>query len=126
MPMDITPLIPEGKLVIDGYGNGGFTVNATRYEHSLILMPHVLQALDITDMDALTREHLTPIVEASNPVEILLIGCGKKMEFLPPELEQFLRSHDIVADVMDTGAACRTYNVLLSEERRMAAVLIGV
>jgi uncharacterized protein len=74
----------------------------------------------------LTLESLAPIL-ASDPVpQILLIGCGKGAAMIPPALRQAVRQAGAVIDAMDTGAACRTYNVLLAEERRVAAALIAV
>ncbi len=72
-----------------------------------------------------TLERFAPVV-ARGDVEILLLGCGRRMGILPPALRQGLRASGIVVDAMDTGAACRTYNVLLAEERRVAAALIGI
>ena len=64
---------------------------------------------------------------ASDPVpQILLIGCGQGAAMISPALRQALRAAGAVIDAMDTGAACRTYNVLLAEERRVAAALIAV
>ncbi|MGH6796969.1 MAG: MTH938/NDUFAF3 family protein, partial [Roseiarcus sp.] len=65
-------------------------------------------------------------VIARGGVEILLLGCGPRMAPVPPALRQGLRVAGIVVDAMDTGAACRTYNVLLSEDRRVAAALLAL
>jgi uncharacterized protein len=65
-------------------------------------------------------------MERSSEIEILLIGTGDKIDFLPIEVEAALRDKNISFEYMDTGAACRTYNVLLSEERSVAAFLIAV
>jgi len=59
-------------------------------------------------------------------VEVLLIGCGPRMVLLPSALRRQIREAGIGMDAMDTGAACRTYNVLISEGRRAAAALIPV
>ena len=69
---------------------------------------------------------MAPVLEAEPAVEILLIGTGSAMAPIPPALRALLRSRGIGCDGMDTGAACRTYNVLLAEGRRVAAVLIAV
>ena len=57
-------------------------------------------------------------------VEFLVIGCGARAMLVPPALRQELRDAGLRLDAMDTGAACRTYNVLLAEDRRVAAALI--
>jgi uncharacterized protein len=59
-------------------------------------------------------------------VEVLLLGTGTRHEFVPPSLRRRLRDAGIVIDTMDTGAACRTYNVLVAEDRRVAAALIAL
>ena len=74
----------------------------------------------------LSVESFSVIRSAQPAVEILLLGSGPKMGLLPSKLRRELREAGIVVDVMETGAACRTYNVLLSEERRVAAALLPV
>lgn len=66
------------------------------------------------------------MLAADPPVEILLVGCGKRLVPLAPALKAALRERGIGADPMDTGAACRTYNVLMAEGRRVAAALLAV
>ena len=61
---------------------------------------------------------------AEPPIEILLIGSGAAFELAPPALRQALGARSIALECMDTGAACRTYNVLMAEDRRVAAALI--
>jgi uncharacterized protein len=56
----------------------------------------------------------------------MLLGCGPRMLLLPPPLRQTLRAAGIVSEVMDTGAACRTYNVLLAEGRQVCAAMLAV
>jgi uncharacterized protein len=66
------------------------------------------------------------VLDAGAEVDLLLIGCGRRMALVPPALRQTVRDGGVVIDSMDTGAACRTYNVLLAEDRRVAAALIAV
>lgn len=124
--MDITPLIPKSRKVINGYGDGGFTISGERIEGSLFVFPNEVINWEITAFEKLSQKSFTVLIERSAQVEILLLGCGKNMQFLPMRIEEYFRSRGIVTDVMDTGAACRTYNVLLSEEREVAAALIAV
>ena len=74
----------------------------------------------------LTLQSFDFVRSAEPAVEILLLGSGPKMGLLPSKLRRELRDAGIVVDVMETGAACRTYNVLLSEDRRVAAALLPV
>ncbi len=69
---------------------------------------------------------LEPIRAAEPAVEILMLGCGGRFAMVPAELRQALRAEGIALEAMDTGAACRTYNVLLAEDRRVAAALIAL
>jgi uncharacterized protein len=69
---------------------------------------------------------LTPLITESSRAAILLVGCGKHAELLPAALRSRLRDLGIAAEAMDTGAACRTYNVLIAEDRSVAAALIAV
>lgn len=69
---------------------------------------------------------LAPVLACDPPVKVLLVGCGASMTLLPPELRSRLKALGLVADVMSTGAACRTYNVLLAEKRPIAAALVAV
>ena len=80
----------------------------------------------VTTHEDISIESLQLIVKAEPPVEILLIGCGPKFLLPPKVLGEELRAAGIGLEWMDTGAACRTFNVLLTEERRVAAALIPV
>jgi uncharacterized protein len=124
--MDVTPLIPAGRKVIDAYGDGGFRVSGERFIGSILLFPDRVLPWSARDFAELDRDALAPFVGMTPPVEILLVGCGARMEFVSPALRSELRGLGLVIDAMDTGAACRTYNVLLAEERRVAAALIAV
>jgi uncharacterized protein len=121
--MDVTPLIPAGRQVIEGYGAGGFRVAGTRYAGSVLVFAEETLAWPVASMSELTIDSLRPVVERRG-IEILLLGCGPRLTPIPARLRQELRAAGIIVDVMDTGAACRTYNVLLAEERRVAAALI--
>lgn len=124
--MGQTPPVPPGRRVIDGYGGGGFRVAGEAHRGSVLVLPHRVVSWTVTNIGALTAEGLMPVADSDPHVEILLIGCGTRVAFIPPALRQALREKGVVIDAMDTGAACRTYNVLLSEERRVAAALIAV
>jgi uncharacterized protein len=74
----------------------------------------------------ITLESLGAVTAKASEIQILVIGCGAKFAGEPSGLRQGLRQHGIVLEWMDTGAACRTFNVLLGEERQVAAALIVV
>ncbi|HYD67638.1 Mth938-like domain-containing protein [Azospirillum sp.] len=124
--MDITPLIPADRQVIDGYGEGQFCIRSEWRAGPVIVFPDRTIPWDVTDFADLTVESFAAVRDAEPKVEILLLGSGPKMQLLPSVLRRDLRAAGIVVDVMDTGAACRTYNVLLAEGRRVAAALLPV
>jgi len=123
--MDITPLIPAGRQVIEGYSASGFRVSGALYAGSVLVFVDRTELWPVSSLGAATLDRFAPVV-ARGDVEILLLGCGRRPGIVPPALRQGLRASGIVVDTMDTGAACRTYNVLLAEERRVAAALIAL
>jgi uncharacterized protein len=124
--MDVTPLIPQGRRVIERYGNGGFRVTGESYRGSILVLPDWAAAWPLTTIDQLDLASLEPVLAAEPPVEVLLIGCGRAMAFIDPALRAAARARGVALEPMDTGAACRTYNVLMAEDRRVAAALIAV
>lgn len=123
---DLNPVDPRRKQLIESYGEGGFTVSNVVHRGGVTVLPGETRPWPVTDVAALTLDDLSPILDATPAVEILLVGSGPKMVFLPPEVRKALRAKGIGVEVMDTGAACRTYNVLIAEDRRVAAVLVAV
>jgi uncharacterized protein len=124
--MEIIPAATQGLQVIQSYGDGGFTVSNIRYAGSVLVFPERTLAWGPKDFAALTVDHLFPLSKAPEPLELVLIGAGGDLGILPDELIQVLRGAELGVEVMNTGAACRTFNVLQSEQRHVAAALIAV
>jgi uncharacterized protein len=126
--MDITPLVPEGRQIIEGYGKGGFRIAGVAHAGSMLVFPDRLESWPVRDLAELTIGTLAAIVAAgrAGEVELLLLGCGPRLTPVPPALRAALREAGVGIEPMDTGAACRTYNVLMAEGRRVAAALIAV
>ena len=124
--MEITPQIPQGRQVIESYGPGRFRIAGVAHGGSVLVFPERTLAWPVAAMAGLTEGDFAAVIAAEPRVEILLIGCGKALLPVPPALRAALRSHGIGCDSMDTGAACRTFNVLLAESRRVAAALIAL
>ena len=124
--MDITPLMPEGRQIIEGYGAGMFRVAGTVWHGSVLVFPDVSLAWPVAALDAVSLESLQPVIEARTETDVLLLGCGARMQLPPPEIRAILRRYGIGIEPMDTGAACRTFNVLLAEGRRVVAALIAL
>ncbi len=124
--MDVTPEIPEGRQVIEAYGGKGFRITGEVYRGSVLVFPERTLPWPVGDFAELTADSLEPVRRAGAQVELLLIGCGERMQLVSKELRGSIREAGIVIDAMGTGAACRTYNVLMAEDRRVAAALIAV
>ena len=117
---------PEGPQVINAYGDGGFRIGGVRHEGSVLVFPALTMPWDITVFADITAQSLAPIGQQDPAIEILLLGCGPTIKFIPAELRAALKADGVVIEGMDTGAAARTFNVLFAEERRVAAALIAV
>lgn len=123
--MDITPLIPEGRQVVETYGAGRFRISGALWQGSVLVFPRHTLAWAPTRFEEVDAASLQPVL-AEGGVRILLLGCGRGA--LPPSkaLRGLLRDGGVVVEPMDTGAAARTYNVLMAEERAVAAALLAV
>lgn len=123
---DITPNIPEGRQLVQSYGDNIFRISGTAYTGSCIILPTRTTEWPVSAYADITPDSFSEIYAAASDVEVLLIGCGVRMEMPDPVLRDALKLHGIVAEFMDTGAACRTFNVLVAEDRAVAAALIAV
>lgn len=113
-----------GSYLITGYGDGWIEVNQTRHPQSLIVLPALIVTdWQLPDFDALTEAHFERL--ASLAPEVVLLGTGKRHRFVHPHLSRALTDAGIGLECMDTPAACRTYNILMSEGRHVAAALIA-
>lgn len=121
--MELTPVTPSGRQVIESYGPRGFRVTGVVYARAILVFPDATLDWEVEGIETVTAETLRPVIERGG-TEILLLGCGVRMERLPAGLRQALKAAGISLEPMDTGAACRTYNVLLAEDRRVAAALL--
>ena len=124
--MDVTPLIPQGKQVVESYGEGRFRISGRVHQGSVIVFPDRTLVWPVSDFAELKPESLEEVAAERKSVDLLLLGCGARMQLVPRILREKLRVAGIVVEPMDTGAACRTFNVLMSEERQVAAALIAV
>lgn len=114
-----------GRAPIDSYGNGGFRFADMSHRGSLLCLPSGVYGWDLEEGDALTVDAFARVL-AEAGVEFLLVGTGKDIRPLPAPLKAALRARGISSDPMGTGAAVRTYNIMLGEQRPVAAALIAV
>jgi uncharacterized protein len=125
--MDVTPAIPGDRFYIDSYGPGRFQVSRQPYAGSILVFPDlVIPWGGVTDFADLSVDAFAPMLSYHTLPEFVLLGCGARMQPVPSELKRMLREAGLVIEPMDTGAACRSYNVLLSEQRRVCAALIAL
>lgn len=124
--MDLIPEIPPGRKLITSYGDGRFRIAGEVYEHPVIVFADAVLPWSIERFEDLTFDSLQPMFDHQPPAELLLVGCGKGLRPLSPALKQSLKDAGLSSDPMDTGAACRTFNLLMAEGRRVAAALIPV
>ena len=124
--MDITPPVAADRQLILGYGDGGFRVSGSRHKGSILVLPRQTLAWSIDDIENLSADDLAPVRDATEPVGVLLLGCGVSGALIKPDVRAKVRDWGVVIEAMDTGAACRTYNVLLTEGRDVAAALIAI
>ncbi|GBU18889.1 MULTISPECIES: MTH938/NDUFAF3 family protein [Methylobacterium] len=122
---DLQGFVP-GRYPIDTYGAGGFRFADMSHRGSILAMPHGIQAWSPESAAEIDRASLRAVREAAGGVELLLLGTGLDIVPLPAELRAWLKEAGIGLDVMQTGAAARTYNILMAENRKVAAALIAV
>ncbi|MCG7394546.1 MTH938/NDUFAF3 family protein [Microvirga sp. ACRRW] len=115
-----------GRFPIDAYGNGGFRFADMSHRGSILALPSGIKAWPISSIKGLTDAVLEPIFAEADEIELLLIGTGVDVAAIPASLRERFREAGIGLDVMQTGAAARTYNILLAENRKVAAALIAV
>jgi uncharacterized protein len=115
-----------GLAPIDAYGDGGFRFANMSHRGSLLCLPSGIYAWDVWEPAILSSGQFGPVFAERRAVDLLLLGTGRTQVFPGAELRRAFANVEITLEVMDTGAACRTYNVLLGEGRRVAAALIAV
>jgi uncharacterized protein len=125
--MEVAPLrSPERGQLISAYGDGGFRVAGARYRGSVLVLPKGIVAWPVRAMTELDAASLDQVRALADELDLVLMGCGRHAAPLPEGLRRKLSEAGLAIEAMDTGAACRTFNVLLAEGRRVAAALIAV
>lgn len=123
---DIRTAHYPGQAPIDAYGNGGFRFADMSHCGSILCLPDGIFGWDAPAADALEPAHFTQAVAALTPPGFLLLGTGETQVFPTPEIIARFAAAGLGLEAMSTGAACRTYNVVLAEGRPVAAALIAV
>jgi uncharacterized protein len=115
-----------GRAPIEAYGNGGFRFADMSHRGSLLCLPSGIYGWEPANPLALAVEDFARVLAEAAEIQVLLVGTGTDLRLLPAVLRAAFKEVHISADPMSTGAAVRTYNVLLAEDRAVAAALIAV
>jgi uncharacterized protein len=113
----------EKYQTVTGYDRNGVEINAQRYDYSVLVMPEVTpRPWNVTRFEDLTAAHFEQI--AADKPDVVILGTGEKQRFVHPRLIASLSSQRIGVESMDSHAACRTYNILMGEGRKVTLALI--
>ncbi len=115
---------PASAQVIRSYGPGHFMIGERDWRGPVLVTPSATTAWNVARAEDLSLASLAALRQASAPTELLVLGCGPRAAFIAPAVKAELKSAGLALEVVDTGSACRIYNVLLAEGRRVAAALI--
>lgn len=115
-----------GRAPIDAYGNGGFRFADMSHRGSILCLPSGIHGWQRSEPSGLAVDDFARVLDEADAIDILLVGTGRDLVPLPKALREALRERGVSSDPMSTGAALRTYNVLLAEDRAVAAALIAV
>ena len=115
-----------GRHLLEAYGNGGFRFGGMSHRGSILALPSGVRAWPVRGVSEIGEAALAPIIAEAEAIEILLLGTGDQPAFIEERVRAPLAAVGIRLDAMQTGAAARTYNVLIAEDRRVAAALIAV
>ena len=127
--VDVTPMIKSNSKVIQSYGDYQFKISGKMYSGPILVSPEKVSPWQLEqDFNA---EHpgmgdFSQLMAAKAKIDVLLYGAGDKSVFIPPDFKAILKNQGLPIEAMTTAAACRTYNVLLSEGRRVVAALLPV
>jgi len=123
--MDLTPLVPEDRQVVDGFAAGLFVIRGVRVPGAaFVFFDRVIPWVSPPAFDELTLDDFRPVLDAPDRPEFLLFGTGPVMRFPSKALRLALRGAGLAVEAMDSRAACRTHNVLLAEGRSFASALL--
>ena len=115
-----------GRAAIDAYGNGGFRFAGMSHRGSILCLPSGVYTWPPVGPEDIDGAALAPVLAERDGLELLLLGTGPKHQLPANSVRRAFADAGVALEAMDTGAACRTYNVLLAEARPIAAALIAV
>ena len=122
---DKVPHFP-GRPPIDAYGDGGFRFADMSHKGSVLFLPSGVYAWNVTKLDAIEPGDFGPVFSEASDISFIIFGTGPEFALSSKSIRGAFEQANVGLEHMDTGAACRTYNVLLAEGRAVAAALIAV
>ncbi|TCQ04742.1 uncharacterized protein C8J34_10863 [Rhizobium sp. PP-F2F-G36] len=125
-PIEVRNAHFPGRAPIDAYGNGGFRFAGMSHRGSLLLLPSGIYGWERQEGEPLTAADFDRVIAEAGDIEVILVGTGANIRPLSGDVKMAFRRRFISSDPMSTGAAVRTYNIMLAEERNVAAALIAV
>jgi uncharacterized protein len=111
---------------IDAYGNGGFRFAGMSHKGSLLCLPSAMDAWRIDRADEISLASLAPVFDLADRIDVLFIGTGMEIAPLDPAIRAAFRERSVIVEAVPTRSAVSTYNILLAEQRAVAAALIAV
>jgi len=112
-----------GLNLFTAYGDGFVSVNGVSYRSSVVVLPErMVDPWEVTAFDTLSSSHFEFL--SSLGVEVVLLGTGARLRFPPPALQRIVVASGTGLETMDAAAACRTYNILATEGRKVAAAIL--
>jgi len=111
---------------IDAYGNGGFRFAGMSHRGSILCLPDAIEAWEIAHATEITRTALARVLARHGDLDLVVLGTGDRLVVPPPDVREAFSAVGVGLEFMATGAAARTYNMLLGEGRRVAAALIAI
>jgi len=124
--MEMTEVAPADRPLVTGYRENGFTIGESRFEGALLLLPERYLAVAARGFDELDETILGPVLAPEADIALLLLGGGARLRFPGQSLQAALEAAEVAFEPMDSRAAARSFNMLVSEERRVAALLLPV
>ena len=124
--ISLTQDTQDELLLVEGYGGGGFRLKGRKFDGGLWINGESIQPHSITDVRSLTIDDFADVIASEPKPEIILVGTGEKMALLPAAVRNAGPEKGVVFEMMDTGAAARTYNILIMEGRQVACYLLAI
>jgi uncharacterized protein len=124
--LEINPLRAGDRLTVEGYGPGTFKVAGGEVTGSMLIRAERFDPWPVDDVQAVDETGVAALAALAGEIDVLVLGTGATLVAPTPDLRRRLREAGIGVEIMNTPAACRTYNLLVAEGRRVAAAVVAM